>query len=261
LDVLMPYELVAQYLKLPLFLLVVARLAGMVAFQPILAAVSVPAPVRLLLVLALAALVTPFVSFPGRLPDTVLGLTIAMVGELALGVLIGMVVAITLAGVQLGAELIAQESGLAYGQMVDPTTNQSVTVLSTFYTQLAAVMYLVVGGHRILLAACLDTFQAVPLLGSAPTMAAGTEMLLQTLVVATSLAIRVAAPAMLTLFLVNAALGFISRTVPQLDIATLGFSMKSLIAFVVMAVALPSAMVAFTDALDLSFDWLHRVIG
>ena len=64
-----------------------------------------------------------------------------------------------------------------------------------------------------------------------------------------TVAIRVAAPAVITLLLITVALGFISRTVPQLNIATVGFSLKSLIAFVIMAVSLPTAMEIFTDQL------------
>ncbi|HOO16762.1 MAG TPA: flagellar biosynthetic protein FliR, partial [Phycisphaerae bacterium] len=81
------------------------------------------------------------------------------------------------------------------------------------------------------------------------------------LTVASATAIRIAAPAVLTLFLVNLAMGFIARTVPQLNVVTVGFSIKALIGFAIMAVALPSAMNAFVSALDISLEWLHELIG
>lgn len=257
----MPYELLACYLKLPVFLMVAARLAGMVMFQPILAAQGVPVSARVLLVLGLAALVSPLVHLALPLPDTVLELVLALGSEVLLGALIGLVVAAALMGVQLGGLLVAQESGLAFGQIADPNYNEELTVLSGFYAQLAAVVYLIVGGHRALLAACLDTFASLPLLGSKELIDRGPPMLIDALSVGCIVAIRVAAPALLTLFLVNTALGFLSRTVPQLNIATVGFALKGLIAFVVMAVALPSAVAAFVDGLELCFDYLHEFLG
>jgi flagellar biosynthetic protein FliR len=73
--------------------------------------------------------------------------------------------------------------------------------------------------------------------------------------------VRVAAPVILTLFLVNAAMGFVSRTVPQLNILTIGFSLKGLVAFVLMAISLPAALEAFTDALETTVGWITELVG
>ena len=257
----MPFDLLNYYLKLPVFMLVLARLGGMIALQPILAAMDIPARVRALLILGLAAMVTPFVELPTTMPDTVGGLVIAMAGEIILGALMGLAISICFVGMQLGGTLIAQESGLAIGQIADPNTGVELALLGSLYVQLASVVYLIVGGHRALLAACLDTFQTIPLLGEPGLARIGADLIVDALTLSGVVAIRVAAPAVLTLFLVNLAMGFIARTVPQLNIITIGFSLKALIGFVIMAIALPSAIAAFTDALDLSFDWLTQLTG
>ncbi len=253
-------ELVELYAKLPLFALVLARLAGMFALQPLLASLAVPGQVRALLILALAALVTPLVPPPAQLPDTLAQLTLALAAETALGLFLGLLVATCFVGVQLGGLLIAQESGLAIGQILDPSLDEELSLLSAFYAQLCVVIYLIAGGHRLVLSACIDSFQTIPLLGVPDFGDVGYELLVDALTTAGSVAVRVGAPAVVTLFLVNIALGFIARTVPQLNVITLGFSMKALIAFVVMAVALPSAIEAFLDTLALTFDWLDELV-
>jgi len=253
----MPYELLTHYLRLPVFFLVVSRLGGLILFQPIFGALAVPSHLRMLLVVGLAALVTPFVSLTTPFPATIGGVALALVGELALGALVGLVVAIGFLGLQLGGLLIAQESGLAFGQIVDPSSGEEESVLSSLYLQLGAVIYLIVGGHRAVFAACLDTFSALPLLASHDVASAGVELLCAALAAGGELAIRVAAPAVLTMFLLNVAMGFISRTVPQLNVTTLGFSFKALVGFVIMAVALPTALTAFTDGLATFFGWLQ----
>jgi flagellar biosynthetic protein FliR len=257
----MPYELLSWDLKLPLFALVLARLAGMIAWQPVLSALAVPAHLRAIMILALAAMVTPLIQSPPAVPDTAAGLSLAMAGEAALGVLMGLAIAACLAGAQLGGLLIAQESGLAIGQIADPSSGEEESLLSSFYGQTALVVYMVVGGHRALLTACLDTFDCLPLLSDGGAMRLGADLLVKALTVASVTAIRIAAPAVLTLFLVNLAMGFIARTVPQLNVVTVGFSIKALVGFAVMAVALPSAMSAFVNALNISLEWLHELIG
>jgi flagellar biosynthesis protein FliR len=257
----MPLELLAQYLKLPVFALVASRIGGMIMFQPLLGALSIPVTLRAMLVLALAALLTPLVSLPAAAPATPLGIVFAMACEILLGALIGLVSSACFYGLQMGGLLIAQESGIAFGQIVDPSTDEQETVLGVFYLQLAAVVFLIVGGHRALIAACLDTFETIPLLGDNQAALLGSELLCKALDLSGQVAFRVAAPTLLVLFLVNLALGFVSRTMPQLNILAVGFSLKSLIAFVVMAASLPTAAEGFINSLQTLCLWMNQLMG
>ncbi len=257
----MPWELLSLYLKLPVFALVAARLGGLLMFQPILGSLAIPWRVRALLVLGLAALLTPLVPWPAGAPDHPAGIIIALASEVLLGGLIGLVTAACFLGLEMGGQLVAQEAGLAFGQIADPNSDQEQTVMGVFYVQLAAAVYLVIGGHRALIAACLDTFSTIPLLAETQAAPLGTELLSQVLGLSGHVAIRVAAPALLALFLVNLALGFVSRTMPQLNIIAVGFSIKALIAFLLLAVALPMAGETFLTAVEQAFAWLNELLG
>ncbi len=257
---LVPWDLLSQYLKLPVFALVAGRLGGILMFQPVLASLAVPVLVRALLVLGLAALLTPLVPLPADAPDTLLGMTLAIGGEVLIGGLIGLVSVGLFLGFQLGALMIAQESGLAFGQIVDPTSEEDETVLGVFYVQLAVVVYLLIGGHRALVAVSLDTFQSIPLLSLPESAAPGVELVVRALTVGGQVALRLAAPTMIALFLVNLVLGFVSRTMPQLNVLAVGFSVKALIAFVLMAVSLPTLADTFLMAVAQMGDWLHELL-
>lgn len=245
----MPLDLVAAYLKLPVFALVASRIAGVIMFMPMIGGLAVPAVIRALIVIGLAAIASPLVYLESP-PDSLAGLVLGAGGELLLGVLIGLIVRTLFVGLELAGQLVAQESGLAFGQIADPNSGDDQSVLSAMYVQLAGVVFLVVGGHRIVLAAVLDTFSRIPLLDQPPWELAGMEPLVEMFTVAGGLAIRIGAPALITLFLVNVSLGFIARTVPQLNVTMVGFSIKGLVAFVVMALSLPAAMSVFIDAID-----------
>jgi flagellar biosynthetic protein FliR len=257
----MPLELIATYLKLPVFLLVASRLGGLIMFQPIVGGYAVPGNIRVLLVLGLAALVTPCVQLAAAAPVEPVGIVFAMGNELLLGVLMGLAVRMCFLGLQLGGQVVAQESGLAFGRVADPSTGAQQSIISNLYLQLGAVVFLIVGGHRVLMAVALDTFDTIPLLGDQGTFTRGVGLILDALMLGGEIAVRVAAPVILTLFLVNAAMGFVSRTVPQLNILTIGFSLKGLVAFVLMAISLPAALEAFTDALETTVGWITELVG
>lgn len=253
-------ELFGAYLNLPVFLMVASRLGGLIMFQPILSSLAIPVNLRALFVLALAMLVTPFVTLDAAAPTEPAAIAMALAFELSIGLLIGSVLACCFMGLQMAGLLIAQESGLAFGQIADPSTGDEQTVLSSFYLNVGIVAFLILGGHRAVLMSCLRTFEAVPLLGGSHG-AIDATVLVEAVSLGAQVAIRVAAPAVITLFLLNIALGFISRTIPQLNIATVGFSLKGLMGFVIMAVSLPTAMGVFADQLDTVVAWIDGVIA
>lgn len=257
----MPYELVAQYVNLPHFALVVARVGGMLMFMPAFASLAVPANIRVLLVLLIASLLTPVATPPAVLPDTFLGLLLGLAVELGLGILVGLVAVACFIGLQMGAMLVAQQAGLAFGQIVDPTSEEQETVLGVFHVQLGLVIFLVVGGHRALVDACLGTFREIPLLAATVGPDVAVDALVRSLMLGCQVALRVAAPTMLTLILVDVAMGFVSRTMPQLNILAVGFSLKSLVAYVFLAASLPVAANAFVAALERSQEYLSVLLS
>ncbi|MGE0481204.1 MAG: flagellar biosynthetic protein FliR [Phycisphaerae bacterium] len=255
----LPTEILGWYFHLPVFALVVSRIAGALAFVPLIGGVAVPSNLRAVLALALALLAAPLVRAPAAAPDTPLGLALALAGEWCIGALLGLVLMLAFLALQMGGLLIAQESGLAFNTLLDPTTEHEESVVSVFYLQVAGVVFLLVGGHREIIRATLDTFEHIPLLGAHQLLTHGPGLLFDALAMGLELALRIAAPTVLTLFLVNMALGFVARTVPQLNVITIGFALKGLVSFVVIAVTLPIAMTAFTDGLEWVVRWIETL--
>ncbi len=256
----MPLDLLAIYARLPLFALIAARLGGVVMFLPMIGGLAVPFRIRALLVIGLSAIVAPFVPDPITPIDSAAGVALAMSGEVLIGVLVGLTMRGLFMAVQLGGQIIAQEAGLAYGQAVDPTFGEDQSVFATFYLQLAGVVFLAVGGHRALLATCLDSFQTLPVLGATGLFDRGAGLLTDSLTIGANIGLRVAAPTLVTLFLLNIALGFLARTIPQMNVTILGFSLKSLIGLLLMAVSLPLGIDAFVGGVDDVNGWITDLL-
>src|SRR5262245_24978262 len=107
-------ELLIQYMHVPTLVLVAARISGFVMFMPLVGGTAVPQHVQALLVIGLAALLTPLVGVQRSAPASLAELGLAIAAELALGALIGMTVRMCFFGLQLGGQLLAQETGLAF---------------------------------------------------------------------------------------------------------------------------------------------------
>ncbi|QOJ14738.1 MAG: flagellar biosynthetic protein FliR [Planctomycetia bacterium] len=256
----MPVGLTELVSALPTFALVLARIGGFLMFQPLLGGESFPVNVRLLLVFALALVISPAVEAPSDPPESFAALAIGMGAEALLGALFAQLVMMCFIGLQLGGTLIAQESGLAFGSVVNPATAEEESVLSTFYVQLAMIVFLAAGGHRVIIGAALDSFASIPLLAVTNVLERGTPLLLDAVATGFSMGVRVAAPAILAMFLVNAGLGIVSRTMPQFNVVALGFSSKSVIAFGITAVTLPTAIDMFSQGVEQVSGWVDELL-
>jgi flagellar biosynthetic protein FliR len=175
---------------------------------------------------------------------------------LAIGLFIGLGVGLFFAGIQMGAQLVGQQSGIRLGNVFNPVAASSGSILGRLYFLVALMIFLMVGGHRALVRALLDSFSAIPPLSFHVTENL-LEILIEMCVLSFSMAIRVAGPMILALMLAFMTLGFISRTVPQLNILTVGFPIKLGIAFIVMAVTIMALEPLLLDGLTLCLDGIR----
>jgi flagellar biosynthetic protein FliR len=82
-----------------------------------------------------------------------------------------------------------------------------------------------------------ESFDSLPLM-SVGINASVLDLVIRMFESATMLAIRLAAPVLVTMLIVDLTLGFLGKTMPQLNVMTAGLSMKSIIGVIVMIIGL-----------------------
>src|ERR1041384_2054727 len=149
------------------FLLVLFRLAGIVAFVPFFMNSSVPGNVKVLLCLDVTFCiwnVMPSVrTAAGAVPESLPSLVIAIAGEMSIGLVIGMILGALFAGIQLGAHMISQQMGLSMATLYDPSFEDQTTVIEQIAFWISLVAFLSTGGHRAIVNAVIYSYQTVPI--------------------------------------------------------------------------------------------------
>lgn len=233
-----------------LFVLVLVRTSGLVVIAPIFGGTDVPAQVRVLLAVALAVLIAPTqIGRPLDVPQTLVDLTLLAVGELLLGLALGLGVTILLSGFQLAGQIIGQLSGMALAEVFNPSVDTSLPLISQLLHMFALAIFVTIGGHRLVMAGLLDTFATLPPgSGSVSGSLADTCVLLTTQ--AFDLGIRAAAPATVALLLATVIMGLISRTLPQLNVLSFGFGLSAVATFAALSVSLGPIAWLFQEQLE-----------
>ncbi|HZL35954.1 MAG TPA: flagellar biosynthetic protein FliR [Tepidisphaeraceae bacterium] len=227
--------LLLQYV--PTFVLVFFRLAGMMLFAPLFGSARIPRVVRVMLVLVLAFGVTPSIGRLAVLPDSPWELALDIGSEMAFGLAMGMVMSFTFIAAQWAGEIIGQQIGFNLSEVFDPQFGAQGSLVGDIYFMLTQVIFLVVGGHRMMIQGVRASFDVLPLLSlgiDEPLL----KMMCGLLQGATILAMQLAAPMLVTTMVVDLVLGLIGKTMPQMNVMAAGLSMKSTIGILVVIIGL-----------------------
>jgi flagellar biosynthesis protein FliR len=247
--------------KFILFTLVLARVAGLTITAPVYGTSEAPLRVRALLAAALAVLILPSQwHLNVACPNNVVYYLVLLGSEAIIGACLGLGVLILIHGMTLAGELVGQASGLTLSEIFDPALDENVPLFSRLLFLVSVCVFLCLGGHRMVMASLLDTFQTIPPGGGGiPDSLGKTFVILVTQ--SFSLGIRAAAPAVTALLLATLILGLVGRTLPQVNILSVGVGLNAMLAFAALGLTMGAVVWAFQDqiqpALETIFDALH----
>ena len=249
---------------LPL-LLVAARLGGLALFAPVFGSPVIVGRVKILFFIGMAAAAMPVLSASGALAGSEnMGLWVLMASlalEIVVGALIGFIALIPLFAMQTGGLVMAQQMGLGFARFYNPAMGGEADVLENMLFLFALVTFIAMGGIDWTVLAVLNSYHYVGI-GSLQ-LDDGIPMLLSGLVMAAiEMGMRVAAPLLALVFLETVAIGFIAKTVPQLNILSLGFPIRIMVGIgtLIAGIAILSEVLVefIDDILGLMMTWYQE---
>lgn len=247
------------------FWLVAARVSGLFLYAPILASRLVMHRVRVLMLLMLTVALYPAVAAGGiQTPPLELG-TVAMVllGEVLIGLAIGMMATMPLVAVQIAGSVISYKLGLALAQVYNPEFDAQSEVIGQLLYLMALCLFVQVGGLEHMVVAVMETFATVPP-GTAWLDVAPVQLMAALIDAAFVVGLRIAMPVLLMATLVSLAMGVLMRTIPQINIMSIGFAIQIVMGMSVLVVSIFAigdvAGEAIVDGLGYVYDWV-RTLG
>jgi flagellar biosynthetic protein FliR len=227
--------------RLALFVLALARVAGLFLFAPILGSHVAPVRARAALVFFIAIAMLPVLPAGAALDVERLG-TAGYLGdvlrELGVGFTIGLVAQFIFGAVQLAGQLAGVQMGLGLATLIDPNNQDHITSLAQWQNLIALLVFLAIDGHHMLIRAVAESFTLVPLDGGFPSNE-GSALVLTLAGGMFALALKIAAPVLVLLLLVNGAMGVLAKLIPQLNVFVVGFPLNVGAGLLVLAAAQP----------------------
>lgn len=223
--------------QLETFLLIWLRVSTMLFVFPIFQAQQIPHLLRVCL-----GLLVSFVLFhvvPTIAPLGDMGsLVSAAVCQVVLGLLVGFVAYLVFMGIQFAGEIVDMQIGFAVANVINPTTQQSMTIIGELQLTLATLFFLISNAHLTFLQGIGASFHLAPL----PYITMDPGVWSNVMVYfsqAFLIVLQIAAPPAVSLFIVNVALGLMSRVAPQMNVFVVGFPLQIGVGLMMMALSVP----------------------
>jgi len=227
---------VTDFAPIARFGLLLVRPGMLIMTAPVFGGTFAPMQVRLGLTVLLALTLAPIVPVP---PVTVpLALGLVVVRELAIGLAMALGLRALVAGAEVAGHLSGNQLGLSYGSIVDPQSGVRNNMLAALYANLALLTFFLINGHHALIRSLAGSYASMPI-GPGGVDASIVRTVMQMLGLVFILGVRLAAPLVLVLLVVELALGLIVRAAPAMNVMVVGTPLRLLVGLAVVAAVVP----------------------
>ncbi len=148
--------------------------------------------------------------------------------EAAIGLVLGLLASVGFWAMYAAGSIIGYQAALGMATAPDPFTGRPESLMATLVMQLFIALFLFTGGMMALIDMLFQSYRLWPLTSMTPLVGnlALTEAAVGALVGLFAMALKVAAPFVILMLLLELALGFLSRFAPQLNVFLLALPIK-----------------------------------
>ena len=173
----------------------------------------------------------------------------AVIQQVGIGLAIGFTVRLVFGAFELAGQVVGFQMGLGFAAFFDPSTSAQSSAMGRFYANMAALLFIALNGHLMVLMAVVHSFVAFPVdqnfllaLSAMKLYDLGADLI--------SSAFWIALPVVAMLMFANLALGIVSRVAPQMNIYAIGFPVTLVVGMVGVAATLPMLEQPYTAMLE-----------
>jgi flagellar biosynthetic protein FliR len=235
-----------------------ARIGACLMVAPMFGARFVPARLRIVLAVALTALVVPLLPAPAIAPFSGQGFVV-VAQQVLIGVALGFALQVVFDALGLAGQLLANSMGLSFAFNVDPLRGSSTAALGQLYIILATLVFLSLDGHLALIEVLVQGFTPMPIGASLPSEGVWAIVLWGGTLF--SGAISIALPGVTALLIVNLAFGVVSRAAPSLNLFAVGFPVSLIVGLIVVLAGMGPLVAGITQLIGQGLQFLRDLSG
>jgi flagellar biosynthesis protein FliR len=234
------------------------RIGGAFTFMPFFGSAAIPMRLKAVLVLLCTSLLYPHIPVALSLgsPSALMQLVL---GELMLGLLMGLCLQFAFEAVQLAGQIGGFQLSFSLVNVLDPQTSVETPVLANFQQMVSLFLFLQMNVHHWILRAIQKSFERVPP-GSVTFSIEQVHALFHAATGMWVAGLQLAAPLMLATMVIDVTVGFVSKAAPQMPALFLSIPLKTLLGFAVLAMSFGLWPSFFEKQFSEALGWSWRML-
>ncbi|NLK20775.1 MAG: flagellar type III secretion system protein FliR [Epulopiscium sp.] len=248
------------FLRIDILLLVFIRFLGFFVTSPIFGGSNVPTYSKIGLSFIMSTILL------STMPDVIItydnhiiGYAVLILKEMVIGMLLGFVVYLLLSIFSLAGQLIDYQIGFSMVSVLDPLSNFQMPITGNLYYFIVIAILLITNGHHKLLQALFYSYQVLPI-GEAVF---NNELIGNYIVILSNIfviSIKIAAPIIGSILILDVALGILARTAPQMNMFVIGIPLKLILGLLCLIVVMPLFRIIYDFVYQEMLRDLFRII-
>ncbi len=245
-----------------LYLLVFARVSALFRTAPVTSSSAIPPLARGALAFFSSIIFYYFVGdLYGAIPQIGLGYALALVAEIALGIIMGLFLQIIFAVFQTAGQLFSFQMGFGASQVYDPLAQIQIPLIGQFLNLLGIGVFLSVSGMKRLfitgLAGSFRVMKGTDFLVAGPYLE---ETLIKAIGGLFEQSLILAFPILGTLILISVTMGLLAKAAPQMNLLMVGFPIQIAVGFIIMLLATPFIVEKMSLLVDMGFNMIESYL-
>ena len=241
-------------------LLIFVRIISAFVAAPVFGDKAIPAVVKIFLAFIIAYIIFLVVDTSTvKVHIELWWLFVTCAKEVITGLLIGYSLNLVFYGFSFAGGLIGFDMGLSMAQVLNPIDQTETNILGQFIYFIAILIFFLINGHHYLIRGLAYSFHSVPI-GKFTVNKSLLNLLIDYSANVFVIAVKIAAPFLVSFFMVNIAEGVIARVIPQMQIFFVTQPLKLALGFLLLISCAPILIYTIKGLLKLFEDNLYTLI-
>lgn len=243
-----------------LFALIFLRMIAFVVSSAVFGSPTVIVTVKVLLSLVLSVVLFPVVKVGQVNYDLISNDIISLaIRELVVGLSLGFLTRLFFFVVTMTGDLVSMSVGLSASQMYNPMLGSHGNTIDQFYSTIGTLVFLAINGHHMLISSIAQSYELVPVSALSLNVGPFAEMAVfgQSVMI---MAIKMCAPVLVTILIVNLAMGILGRAVPQINVLVTSMPVTIMLGMTVVFLCLPLMVIEMNGLVEITASRLFAVM-
>lgn len=246
--------------NIDLYILVFARVAGVVIFNPLLSRNTIPSTVRTVIAFAVTILITPMLAVPENYDSGAFDFILCFIKEIFIGVLLGYVFNIFYYMLMTAGDILDMSLGFAMAKMFDPATNIQSAFIANMLNLLFILYFFATNSHLTIIQIAVQSYNLIDIGAESISVLSAAEFAVGLFASVFGLAIKLALPFIAVQFTLEVSMGILMKLIPQIHIFIIEFPIKILLSIIMLFILANPISIFIDNYIIIMFDNINEAL-